>query len=162
MAEQDEHNPFAAPQSDLRTPGFDSVEGSPTYKLFSSGQATWATFLGTPVAGCSLIALNYSRLGQHSLAIIILIFGLIASTMTLILNALLTGWIALSVIFIGSLLGVYCVTEKLQGSDFRNHLASGGRRASSWAATGIGLVVVFLLIVAMTFLLQCMRYFHLR
>lgn len=145
MIDQDEQNPYAAPEADLATGRFAVVDGAPRYRLFSPGQATWAGFLGTPIAGCALLALNYRRLGQAALAITILLFGALASFLYLGLSVVLTTPGRGTLIAICSTVWIYAIAAKLQGSDFRGHLNSGGRRSSYWAATGIGLLSLVIL-----------------
>lgn len=158
MSDQDEHNPFAAPESDLETGRFAADDGAPGYRLFSPGQATWAGFLGTPVAGCTLLALNYRRLNQTPLAITIMVFGVIASFLYLGLSVVLTTPGRGSLIAIGSTVGIYAVARKLQRNDFHSHLNSGGRQSSSWTATGVGLVFLVILFFTTRLVLNLIKY----
>jgi hypothetical protein len=60
-----------------------AVEGlpgpPPGYTLFDVNAVTLATFFGSPVAGTSLMALNYRRLGQARRAMIALLVGMLRS-----------------------------------------------------------------------------------
>jgi hypothetical protein len=60
---------------------------TPAYTLFDASAVAVATFFGTPVVGCSLMALNYRRLGQARNAATTLILGIAVTGL-----AILLGW----------------------------------------------------------------------
>ena len=47
----------------------------PLYTLYSPGQVALATFLGTPVAGCWLLARNFKKLGITGLGWVMMVLG---------------------------------------------------------------------------------------
>lgn len=153
----DEENPFAAPRSDLGfRPEGPGCEDAPEYKLFSPGQATWATFLGSPIAGSVVLALNYARLGNRRAAWMAIIVGLVVSVIVLWIAAILPDSSPNSVLSGGYTLCLYMLAKSLQGNLVRRHLAIGGQQASSWMATGIGiacLVVIFVTVVGIVLML---------
>ena len=120
----------------------DSSEAADT--LFSVGQIVLATFLGMPIAGCLLLALNYRELGKIAAAWQSLAAG-VASTILLLFVAF---WLpenfpnmALPVAYC---FGMRQIVKHLQGGAIAN------RGKGSWVVTvavGLGcLVVIFGLI----------------
>ncbi len=112
---------------------------APTYTLFDANAVAGATFLGTPVAGGSLMALNYSRLGQGLKAVIALFVTLAVTAL-----AILIGWylphgtsfpIGLALLF-----AMRWGAQHLQGSAVKDHVQRGGRLASRGVAFGLGAV----------------------
>jgi hypothetical protein len=59
---------------------------TPAYTLFDANAVALATFFGSPVAGTSLMALNYRRLGQARKAVIALILGILATGLLVVLG----------------------------------------------------------------------------
>jgi hypothetical protein len=108
-------------------------------KLFSVGQIVLATFLGMPIAGCLLLALNYRELEKSAAAWQSLVAG-VASTLLLLFIAF---WLpenfpnmALPVAYC---FGMRQIVKYLQGDAIAN------RRKDSWMVTiavGLGCVVV--------------------
>ena len=153
----DDENPFAAPRSDLgfrpEGPGY---EDAPEFKLFSPGQATWATFLGSPMAGSVVLAVNYARLGNRRAAWTAIIVGLVVTIIVLGTATVLPDSFPNSVLSGGYTLCLYMLAKSLQGNLVKRHLAIGGQQASSWVATGIGiacLVVIFVIVVGIVLVL---------
>lgn len=112
---------------------------TPTYTLFDANGVAGATLFGTPVAGGSLMALNYRRLGQGFKAMITLIITFAVTTL-----AILIGWnlprgasfpIGLALLF-----GMRWSAQHLQNSAVKEHVERGGRLGSNGAAFGLGAV----------------------
>lgn len=119
----------------------------PTYRLYSPGQISGATFLGTPFAGIWLLAANYRRLREPAKARNTLIVGVLA-TLAFLAMAFKIGqstggrapWLAII-----SVAAMSAIAKALQGEAFTSHTARGGKMASTWRSLGvsaIGLVVV--------------------
>jgi hypothetical protein len=118
----------------------------PTYALYTPGQVSLATFFGSPLAGGWVMATNERRLGRRS-----------RSTWTLIgtfLGTLVLLGVAITVMSAGgSFLGLisvfvmHAIAKATQGELVESHLARGGRHASSWAAFGLGLLGLLVVVV---------------
>jgi len=111
--------------------------GAPTYALFDSNSVAAATLLGTPVAGASLMALNYKRLGQGAKAAGILMAGIAVSAVVILLAWNLPRT-ACSIIAFALLIGIRRIAQALQGPAVKQQVERGGRLGSRWAAFGIG------------------------
>ena len=111
----------------------------PTYKLYDQGSITWASVLGGPVAGCSLMALNYRRLGQTSSAWIALITG-VAVTAAVIGAAQIFPAIS-STSGLVLALATRSAAISLQTKQIDAHREAGGEFASRWQGFGMGLAV---------------------
>lgn len=60
-------------------------EPVPAYTLFDANAVGIATFFGTPVVGCSLMALNYRRLGKSRNAVMALVLGIAVTGLVILL-----------------------------------------------------------------------------
>ena len=106
-----------------------------------------ASFLGAPLAGAILLAINEQRLGRPKGVLAALAFGFG-------LTALVVGLaFALPDNFPGlpiSLLGmgaIRAVAQVKQAEQITRHLQWGGRKGSGWAAAGIGVLTSFVVVV---------------
>jgi hypothetical protein len=52
-----------------------STTETPTYRLYDAASALFAWLLGSPVAGVTLMSLNYRRLGDREKAVTVVIIG---------------------------------------------------------------------------------------
>lgn len=120
----------------------------PAYALFDANAVTLAAFLGGPVAGTSLMALNYRRLGQAGRAAITLLLGILATGLLLLLGWNLPNTVStpIGVLF---LFAVQRSARSLQGPAVRNHIERGGRLGSKWMAFGLGAVLLAALFAAL-------------
>lgn len=115
-----------------------SVHNSvPAYTLFDSNSVAAATFLGTPVAGATLMALNYKRLGQGAKAAVTLLLGTIVSAV-LVLLAWSLPRAACSIIALALLFLIQRIAQALQGPAVKQQVELGGRLGSRWTAFGLG------------------------
>lgn len=139
----DEHpNPYAAPKAELCD---DSVEGLQTeVKLFKVSAVGIATFLGTPLAGGIIMAINFSRLGRRSAArstVVITTLYTVVSTLVLffipMMPASVNSWIG-----IVHALVMHLVAKSYFSEDIENHQRLGGPMASTWIAVGIGFLTM--------------------
>jgi hypothetical protein len=107
--------------------------------LYTANQVALAAFLGTPLGGAVVIASNERRLGRPRAALLALGLGVLALAALAGIALLLPdgvpsvglGWLPV--------LAIRAIAQKRQRALVDAHLAAGGRRASSWAAAGIGL-----------------------
>jgi len=126
----------------------------PTHAYYSPGQVAWASFLGAPIAGCLLMAGNYSKAGQSSSAVKTVAIGGACTIAILVMAIFLPDKFPNAIIPAAYTFGMLAIAKSLQGKALESHLRAGGPKASSWVATGIGvlsLVIVAVLIFAMAF-----------
>jgi hypothetical protein len=109
----------------------------PAYTLFDANAVGTATFFGTPVMGCYLMAVNYRRLGQASRAATTLLLGIAVTGLVILL-----GWnlpqpadlpIAVVLVF-----ATRWSAQNLQGAEVADHVQRGGRLGSKWTAFWLG------------------------
>ena len=144
MADRNDLNPYAAPPTGVVADDLSVDTGRPSapgYKLFSVGAIVLATFLGSPVAGTVLMAINYWRLGRRSAAWISIAAGVLATALIIAVAAALPEETPNSPFIIAQLLGMYFAARGLQESLISQHRHAFGRLASMWAAVGISLLV---------------------
>ena len=119
-------------------------EPVPAYTLFDANAVGIATFFGTPVVGCSLMALNYRRLGKTRNAVMALVLGIAVTGLVILL-----GWnlpqaaslpIALALVF-----GTRWSAETLQGAAVKDHVERRGLLGSKWTAFWFGAVFLAVL-----------------
>jgi hypothetical protein len=134
-------NPYSPPESE-------SVV-SRRVTLYSPGHIAWATFLGAPIAGCLLMALNYRRLGHSSSANFALIGGLVTTVLLLAIAFVLPDNFPSLVLPLACTFGMYQCVNNLQGTAYERRLASGGRKGSGWVATGVGILSMVFLFIAL-------------
>lgn len=119
-------------------------------RLFSVGQIVLATLLGTPLAGCLLLAANYRQLGKSAAAWQAVAAGIVSTIVLMIVSF----WLPEK--FPSSLLpAVYCVTMRqtviqLQGGAIDNYLKAGGGKGS-WAIAVITGIVCLIVILGIVF-----------
>lgn len=106
--------------------------------LYTPNQMVLATFLGAPLAGSILLAINEQRLGRPRgvLAALAVGFGLTALVVGLAF-ALPDNFpgLPLTLLGMGALRGI---AQTKQAGEISRHLQWGGRKGSGWAAAGIG------------------------
>src|ERR1035438_7528030 len=92
----------------------------PAYTLFNAESVGLATFLGTPIAGSILMAVNYRRLGKGSKAAAVLVIALLVTALALWLGSLMpqgaSAAIALVLFF-----GATRAAKALQGAAVEQH-----------------------------------------
>ena len=146
-------NPYQSPAAAWgEYSGQDGLEAhSPHYKLYSIGSIVLATFLGSPLAGGVLMAINYARLGRTAAAIHAVVWSAAAIT------AIIGGTMLLSddtnipnlVAIAPQVIGMYFVARALQERDIESHQQSGGQLASAWGAAGIAIAAAVLILVVL-------------
>lgn len=110
---------------------------TPTYTLFDANAVALATFFGTPVAGASLMALNYRRLGKGGKSIAAILIGLAVSAVVVLLawNLPRSATTPIALIL---LIAIQRIARSLQGAAVKEHAERGGQPGSKWAAFGCG------------------------
>ena len=116
---------------------------TPRFALFDAGSVWLATFLGSPLAGGALMAINDRRMGKDFSRPALNAAGIAA--LTFLVAFTMPGWAATGVT-IGSIFAMKAMAESMQGAAVNEHVRLGGRKDSRWTAAGIGLV--FLLAIA--------------
>ncbi|MCC2669400.1 MAG: hypothetical protein K0Q72_1871 [Armatimonadetes bacterium] len=116
-----------------------------TYRLFDSGAVAIATFMGTPIAGSIVVALNYRRLGKRATAVKAVVCGVVATVLAMVIASLLpqglsTGF-GLALLFSTSYMA-----NVFQGTAIAEHKRQGGKIASRWYAFLIGLGIMALMV----------------
>jgi hypothetical protein len=108
--------------------------------LYTPNQILLATFLGAPLAGSILMAINEQRLGRPRGVITAVAIGIGFTMVVLGLAFVLPDnfpGLPLSLLGMGALRGV---VQMKQAGEIAKHLQWGGRKGSSWAAAGIGVL----------------------
>ncbi|MEQ8789055.1 MAG: hypothetical protein RIC55_22270 [Pirellulaceae bacterium] len=135
-------NPYAAPES-MSSPA--AEVGASGRKLFTPNQVALAAFLGAPLGGSIVLAINFARLGKGAAAMTAMALGAAASTVILALAMMVTlptG--AGGLLGLAYALAMRAVAQRLQGEAIEAHTNSGGASASAWAAAGIALAALLL------------------
>ena len=127
----------------------------PHYKLYAVRAVVLSTVIGTPLAGGTLMALNYTEVGNPVRAVGPVLIGL-GITVSFIGFALSTSpdnpmlgliyWFVLPPI-------MYVAVRLLQGRFLKAHGFAGGEYESEWKAAGIA-VVVLAAVLACVFFIQ--------
>jgi hypothetical protein len=132
-------NPYSPPTSDTSLLASDIA-------LYSPGHVAWASFLGSPLAGGMLMAINFFRLRKPLAGNVSLIVGLFLAIGLMVLSFFLPDSLPNSVIPLAYTFGMYQATKLLQGDDYGEHLARGGRKGSAWVATGVGAICLIIFV----------------
>jgi len=122
-----------------------STTPRPDYTLFNYRSVALATFLGTPIAGGILMAVNERRLGNAGRAAGTVILAILGTAVLL-----LVGWFIPQTldtfVALGAMFAMMRIAKSTQEMSVEEHVRLGGQVASMWKAAGIGvaaLVVVF-------------------
>ena len=126
----DSSNPYAFAASS-------SEPQIPTYKLYDSGAVALASFLGGPIPGTILMALNYRRLGRPYHALFAIMAGWSAFLGAVLLGNVLPHGTTTG-IGIGLSAATWRTAQTLQGHDIDQHINRGGQVGTRWVGTGIG------------------------
>lgn len=140
-----DYSPYAPPQA--AAPGV-HVAGAPVY---TPNQIALATFIGSPVAGTVLLALNERRLGRDALFLPTLLVGFLASIALVGIGAVLPDGVPTMPFALLGIFGMRGAAHLRQQALVADYVARGGRKGSSWTAFGVGLlgmVVVLAVILA--------------
>src|ERR1039458_5994204 len=117
----------------------------PAYTLFNADSVGMATFLGTPIAGSILMAVNYRRLGKGSQAAASLAIGLLVTALAILGGSLLPQAVSAG-IAVGLFLAARAAAKGLQGMAVEQHVREGGKLGSKWMAAGLGLGLLAIIV----------------
>jgi len=106
----------------------------------------WAAFWGTPVAAGIVMAINYSRLGKKTAALLAVAIAVVATLALIAVLAVIPEDLNIPnfVFIVPQLIAVYLIANALQGDLIRSHAGRGGAVASAWASVGVGLLCLVL------------------
>jgi hypothetical protein len=110
---------------------------SPAYTLFDANAVALATLLGSPVAGASLMALNFQRLGQGAKAITTLLIAIVVTALLILVSISIPGG-ASAPIAIVLVFATRKIAEVTQGQAVQEQLSRGGRLGSKGVAAALG------------------------
>lgn len=113
----------------------------PAGAFYDTGSVGIATFLGSPIAGTVLMAINYRRMGKPSAGVVAVLLGILATALALGSGFVIKGNSGSSAIAIGMLIATIAAARQLQGPTIDAHRAAGGKIASRWLGAGIGLLI---------------------
>lgn len=122
----------------------DESVAPPAYKLYNDGAVGLATFFGSPLAGSIVLAINYKRLGKSAAAWKAVLLGTLGTALLVGIGIAIDNSAVGSGIGIGVLVGMMGLARSVQGPVVAEHVSRGGRLASGWGATGIGVLTVVL------------------
>ncbi len=145
----DAFQPYAPPAYGAQAP-LPSPEGAlpdKSIRLFTVRHMVLATFLGTALGGAIVYAINERRLGHPQAAVRAVIYGVLGAVATLGIAFAVPSNIPSAPLGLAALFGVHAIARKYQGRRISAHLAGGGGQASGWAAAGIGLLCLMVLMV---------------
>ncbi|MGU1064655.1 hypothetical protein ACSEPQ_17525 [Pseudomonas aeruginosa] len=131
----DTENPFRPPEARLDEP--DATHGEPLYRLSAIGLGT---FIGTPLAGAFLAAVNLRRLGRAQEVGKTWLVGLGLFVLLPILGAILPENIPSIGFTVAQIFGMVYYAKSAFGPALDSHKAAGGAFISNWRAAGIGLL----------------------
>jgi hypothetical protein len=115
----------------------------PEYRIFTNKMITWATFLGSAVAGGVLMAHNFWRWREPRAARNCLIFCAVVTVLLLIVGYHLPEDLDLpsSAFTIPQMFLVSWAVHVYQGRRISEHIGAGGKKGAFLIATGVSIVV---------------------
>jgi hypothetical protein len=146
-------NPYAAPAPGAYAPvDARAAPGLPLATrreaaLYPPSHVALATFLGSPFGGAVLMAINEHRVGRTGVAVKTLLAGFFGTGVLFALASMLPDGIPRFPISLGPLWLMAAIAKGRQDAFVRQHIAMGGKRASAWAAAGIGLLSALVVLV---------------
>ena len=140
-----QQNPYAPPGYQAAQPWTPTEAGQTplTSALYTPGHVSLATFLGSPLGGAILMAINEHRAQRKGRAVKTLLAGIVGTVLLLGIGIAIPDGVPTFPIGLLSLVLMGATARHTQGPLVDRHLAMGGRRASGWAAAGIGLLSAF-------------------
>jgi hypothetical protein len=124
-----------------------AFSAAPGYMLFSTQTVVIATLFGTPVAGATLMAVNYRRMGKPGLAAVTVALGLIVTAIAVAIGYSIPR-VGFSPIALGLLILTRIVAASVQGKAVARHGREGGRLASGWIGFGVGVAYLAVILMA--------------
>lgn len=120
----------------------------PDGRLYSAWQIALATWLGSPVAGCLLLARNYEVLEKKRAAWQTLMAGVAATALLFAIIFVLPENFSSGRCFapVGGI-AMYQIAMQLQGTAIEEHLKAGGEKGSWPVTIFVGIVVAVIVLV---------------
>lgn len=115
---------------------------APPVTLYDAGTVGLATFLGSPFAGCVIMAMNFHRMGSSAAAVVTILLGLLATTAIIAAAAMLPNNAAALGLSVGGLVATFLIAKQTQGPVIELHRLAGGKIGSGWMAAAVALLVV--------------------
>ena len=118
----------------------ESTRAATDFRVYTPAQVLFVSFLASALCGCWLLSRNFRRFGDRKQSTVVLIGGVVATTVQAFLAALPRST---SLVFpIALAAGLYQYANRVQGSRIDEHLALGGRRESWWKTIGTAILFV--------------------
>ncbi|ABR84043.1 MULTISPECIES: hypothetical protein [Pseudomonas aeruginosa group] len=140
----DTENPFRPPEARLDEPG--ATQGEPLYRLSAIGLGT---FIGTPLAGAFLTAVNLRRLGRGQEVGRAWLVAVGLFVLLLVLGAILPENIPSTGFAVAQIIGMVYYARSAFGPALESHKAAGGSFISNWRAAGIALLFMLAVLLVM-------------
>jgi hypothetical protein len=142
-----EINPYAAPESfAAAAPVVVQARGK---KLHTENHVALAAFLGSPLAGSIVLAINFARLGRQAAALGSLLLGTLATVVLFGLAFAVPLPNGAGVLLgLGYAMLMRLIAKRLQGEELAAHVKAGGAIASAWSAVGISIIAFVALFAA--------------
>lgn len=112
-------------------------------RLYSPKQIAAAAFLGSPMAGCHLLAANFRELGLPDAKMRTLLWGAVATVLLLVVAFLVPANFPNVALPAAYTWGMLEIAKQLQGSAYGSHVEAGGAKQSNWRVAGIGVAWLF-------------------
>jgi hypothetical protein len=107
--------------------------------LYTPNHVALATFLGTPLGGSIVLALNERRLGRGRSAVVALLVGVVTAAALIGIAFALPKDVPGAPLGLVPILAMRFWAQKRQAAVVSAHHTAGGKIGSAWAAAGIGL-----------------------
>jgi hypothetical protein len=136
-----ELNPYASPESFVGAlPDVAQARGK---RLYTENHVALAAFLGSPLAGSMVLAVNFARLGRQTAALGSLLLGTLATVVLFALATVLPLPSGSGVLLgLGYAFLMRLIAKRVQGEELAAHVKTGGAIASGWSAAGISIVAL--------------------
>lgn len=130
-------NPYQPPRAPLTS---HVARAAQSRRAYSPGQVAGAVFLGSPIAGCILLASNFSTFGAPERGRQAIVWGLLSTVAVVGLALVIPEDLPSSVLPIAYTVALHQIAKRVQGDEFKRHIDAGGGKYSHWRVVGIGLI----------------------
>jgi hypothetical protein len=110
------------------------------HPMYGADQICFATFLGGPLGGGWLMALNYKRLGEPAKAQLATALSVLAMAALVAIGLAIPHQPTLLLLWFLPTFAMCGLAQSLQGAAYDRHVAAGGSRGSTWRVAGLGVV----------------------
>jgi hypothetical protein len=111
-------------------------------KLYTINQGSCATFLGGPLGGAILLALNYKQLNAPQSARQAAVIGVLATFALVPLVLVLPERTPNAVLPVAYTILFRIIAERLQGAELKSRMEAGAESQSWWRTLGITVVAL--------------------